>query len=85
MTSVLVVQTLDEAKKVKAFFNGLEFDHTFVNHKSALHQVEGLRFTQVWYTPDVLVHGMDADLFDRLYRTIIAMSVRPNRAFRLLG
>lgn len=86
MTAVLVIETEAERKKVKDFFDGLEFDYTVVNHVRSVQMLEGLRFTQVWYTPDVMIHGMDRDLFDRLYRTLVSSSIKfPAQGFRLLG
>lgn len=86
MTSVLIIENEAERKKVKDFFNGLEFDYVFVNHVESCQKLEGLRYTQVWYTPDVMIKGMDYDLFHLLHRTLVATSLRfPMKGFRLLG
>ena len=85
MTSVLVVKDGIDLEFVKKFLGTLEFDYVVINNSKAVCKIEGLRITQVYFTPDVLVSSMNGDLFDRLHNTLIAMSVKISDGFRLIG
>jgi hypothetical protein len=85
MVAILVIQFEEEREMVQRFFDGLVFDYTILNHADSIRKVEGLRFTQVWFTPEVMISGMDRDLFDLLHGSIVRMSTHPNKAFRLLA
>jgi hypothetical protein len=78
---VLVVRTHQE--KIRVRENESIFDLVVTNDSHQTRYIEGLRIKEVFITEDVLTHGLDAILFDRLTNTLISMSVDPMYAFRI--
>lgn len=85
MTSLVIIQREEERALLKKHFKGLEFDYTFLNHVDSSRLIEGLRFDLVYYTPEVMIEGMDLDLFAILHGSLIRMSKNPSKNFRLVG
>lgn len=84
MTSVLIAQDLRDVEEIEKNFSDLKIDYTVVNGPKAFQKLEGLPFTHVFFTYKVLIAGMDEDLFEVLYNTLIRYSTNPKLGFQLL-
>lgn len=80
---VLVVQTRQEQMMVREHEQEIIFDLVIINHYHHLRYIDGMRIKEVFITPDVLTNGLDERLFDRLFTTLVSMSVDPMYAFRI--
>jgi hypothetical protein len=85
MSTLLVVQNERDLQMVKRYFNDLKFNYVVENHFNSVRKLEGLMFTQVYYTHEVMIEGMNRLVFEILYNTLIRMSSKPTDGFRLIG
>lgn len=80
---ILVVQTLQEKRRVQETEQEIIFDMVIPNDYSHLRYIEGLRIKEVFITPEVLTQGLDPRLFNQLSGMLVSMSVDPKYAFHI--
>ena len=80
---ILVVQTLQEKRRVEESPQEIVFNLVIPNDYGHLRYIEGLRVKEVFITPEVLTQGLDPRLFNYLSGSLVSMSVDPKYAFHI--
>lgn len=83
LLTVLIIQNNNSDWVPRAFL-GREPDLIIQNVEESLREVEGLRCTKVYLTPDVLTTGINEDLFNTLYNGMIRSNVPASEMFQIV-
>lgn len=83
-----IVQDNDDYKRFRISYpQTLQSNERLVynDDPSAYRKLMGMRLASVYFTPEVLMAGMNPDLLYTLMSSFISSNINPNKAFRLIS